>query len=74
MARFVIKVRYIADLEDPNMPQEVLEAMINQGSETINLDEDNVLTNYIIEHVTQENSLYQAANLQALVEGDDEWI
>lgn len=74
MARFVVNIKYDYDLEDPNMPQEVLQAMINQGSKTIDLDSDDVLANYIRENVNQEGSLNQKANLQELVDGDDIWI
>lgn len=74
MARFTIRVQYVVDLEVPNMPQEVLDAMIKQGSKTINLDNDNVLANYITNNVTQDDSLSQEANLEELVDGDDIWI
>lgn len=74
MARFVVNIEYSVDIEDPNMPQEVLEAMIKQGKKTIDLDSDNVLANYLKDNISQEDCLSQHASIEELVDGDNEWI
>lgn len=73
MATFRVTIQYTAEITT-DLPEDVLNAMVQQGTDTIDLDEDTTLANYLCEHVKQEDAYSSAAWLSELTDGDDDWI
>ena len=66
-------MQYTAELTT-DLPEEVLNAMIQQGKDQIDLDEDTTLADYLCKHVKQEDAFSAAAWLEELSTADDCWI
>lgn len=71
---FRVTVQYTAEITTYNMPDEVLNAMIQQGKDSIELDEISTLADYIVETIKQEDACSSSAWLSLLQSGDNDWI
>lgn len=71
---FRVTVQYSAEITTYNMPDEVLNAMIQQGKDIIDLDEITTLSDYILENIKQDDAFSSEAWLTELTSGDNDWI